>query len=91
MSSTFVVVCAPDKLRGALTAPAAAAALGTGVRAAGATAVEHPLADGGEGTRTTLAAGTGRTITVRSVDALGRPHDVPVSLLPDGTAVLEAA
>ena len=40
----------PASLKGVLSARAAAAALGRGVRAAGGVAVELPIADGGEGT-----------------------------------------
>ncbi|WP_174567448.1 glycerate kinase, partial [Actinomadura kijaniata] len=63
------VLCAPDKLRGALDGARAAAALAAGVRAAGGTAVEHPLADGGEGSREVVqAARGGRVVPVESVD-----------------------
>ena len=87
-----LAVCAPDKLRGALDAPGAAAALAAGARAAGWDAVEHPLADGGEGTLDVLlAARGGERIAVAAVDALGRPCEAEVGLLPDGTAVVETA
>ncbi|GAA1960044.1 glycerate kinase [Kitasatospora viridis] len=86
------VVCAPDKLRGSLDAAQAAAALAAGVRAAGGTAVEHPLADGGEGSRATVQAALGGTLAqVDTVDALGRPMTAPVGLLDGGDAVIEAA
>ncbi|GAA1574242.1 glycerate kinase [Actinomadura kijaniata] len=86
------VLCAPDKLRGALDGARAAAALAAGVRAAGGTAVEHPLADGGEGSREVVqAARGGRVVPVESVDALGRPATARYGLLDDGTAVVEAA
>ena len=85
-------VCAPDKLRGALDAPGAAAALAAGARAAGWDAVEHPLADGGEGTLDVLlAARGGERIAVQAVDALGRPCAAEIGLLADGTAVVETA
>ncbi|MEV6977073.1 glycerate kinase [Kitasatospora sp. NPDC093806] len=89
------VVCAPDKLRGSLDAAQAAAALAAGVRAAGGTPVEHPLADGGEGSRRTVqTALDGTAMSVDSIDALGRPLTVPVSWIDwidDRTAVVEAA
>nr|WP_086860136.1 glycerate kinase [Streptomyces milbemycinicus] len=73
------VVCAPDKLRGSLDAAQAAAALAAGVRAAGGTPVEHPLADGGEGSRHTVqTACGGAVVDVDSVDALGRPATTAV-------------
>lgn len=87
------VVCAPDKMRDALTAPQAASALADGVRAAGGQPVTHPVADGGEGSRTIAAAAhpTAREITVDAIDALGRPTRTAYTMLPDGTAVIEAA
>lgn len=87
-----LVLCAPDKLRGALTAVEAAAALARGARAAGFDAIEHPLADGGEGTRGLIAhAGGGRLVSVPARDARGRALTAPIALLPDGTAIVEAA
>jgi glycerate kinase len=68
------VVVAPDKFRGTVTAPEAAAALAAGVRAAGATCDEVPLADGGEGT----------------LDALGGPNRTTVVHGPLGEAVKAA-
>jgi glycerate kinase len=91
MRAAGPIVCAPDKLRGSLTAAEAASAIAAGARAAGFAAIEQPLADGGEGTRALLAAAGGRTWHVDSVDAVGRPVSVPVSVLPDGSAVVEAA
>ncbi|MEV7086210.1 glycerate kinase [Streptomyces sp. NPDC093085] len=86
------VVCAPDKLRGSLNADHSAAALAAGVRAAGGIPVEHPLADGGEGSRHTVQAARGGTVTeVPALDALGRPVMAPVGRLDDGTALVEAA
>ncbi|MGY0064737.1 glycerate kinase family protein [Streptomyces sp. LZ34] len=86
------VVCAPDKLRGSLDAAQAAAALAAGVRAAGGTPVEHPLADGGEGSRHTVqAARGGAVVDVDAVDALGHPLKTRFGRLDDGTAVVEAA
>jgi glycerate kinase len=87
-----IVICSPDKLRGAVDAAQAAAALAEGVRAAGATAVEHPLADGGEGSRATVqAARGGEVLDVPTVDAFGRPWTAHVGRLDDGTALVEAA
>ncbi|MDX3227843.1 glycerate kinase [Streptomyces sp. ME19-01-6] len=86
------VVCAPDKLRGSLDAAQAAAALAAGVCAAGGTPVEHPLADGGEGSRHTVqTARGGAVIDVDAVDALGHPLKTRFGRLDDGTAVVEAA
>jgi glycerate kinase len=48
------VLCCPDKFRGSLTAPEAAAALALGVQRTGRSARAIPLADGGEGTLAAL-------------------------------------
>ena len=87
------VLCAPDKLRGALTATDAATALAAGVNDAGHLAVEHPIADGGEGSRDAILAAVpgSRLVPVRAADALGRPNHTAYGMLPDRTAVVEAA
>ena len=51
----------PASLKGVLSATEAAAALASGVRAAGAEAVELPTADGGEGTADAMYATLGGT------------------------------
>lgn len=82
------VLAAPDKFRGTLSAREAAAAIAAGATRAGWTAVELPLADGGEGTLEVLGGGNRRT-TVTG------PHGDPVEaewrLEEDGTAIVEAA
>lgn len=86
------VVCAPDKLRGALDAFEAAEALGEGVRRAGAEAVAFPLADGGEGTLAVVcAAGAARRIELDARDALGRPRRAAIGDCGGGTFLVEAA
>ncbi|MFM8612373.1 MAG: glycerate kinase [Actinomycetota bacterium] len=87
-----VALCAPDKLRGALDAPQAAAALAAGCRDAGWEALEHPLADGGEGTCDAIVrARGGRREPVSTIDALGRPRTAMLGVLPDGTCIVEGA
>jgi glycerate kinase len=87
-----IALCAPDKLRGALDAHEAAAALAAGARLAGWDAIEHPLADGGEGTCDAIVRGRGgQRVPVRTRDALGRPRTATLGVLPDGTCVVEAA
>ena len=82
----------PASLKGVLTAPAAAAALAEGVRAGGAEAVELPVADGGEGTAEALWIARGGEWREADVhDAFGDPRRARWLLLPDGTAVVEAA
>ena len=88
---TTRVLCAPDKLRGAVDAAGAAAALAAGARAAGATAVELPIADGGEGTLDAFAAGA-VVLDVPVRDALGRPRTARLARLDEhGTFLVEAA
>lgn len=84
-------LCAPDSLKGVLTAAEAAAALAEGFRAAGADAVELPLADGGEGTAEALARGPGEWRSAPVSDPLGRSVDARFWLGSDGHAVAEAA
>jgi glycerate kinase len=82
----------PASLKGVLSARAAAAALGRGVRAAGGDGVELPVADGGEGTADVLQAALGGEWHEAVVsDPLGRPHAARWLQLPDGRAVVEAA
>jgi glycerate kinase len=86
------VVCAPDKLRGALDAFEAADALAEGVRRAGAEALPIPLADGGEGTLDVVcAAGAARRIELDARDALGRPRRAAIGDCGGGTFLVEAA
>ncbi len=81
------VVAAPDKFRGTASAAAVAAAMARSVVDAGGSAVEVPMADGGEGT---LEALGGPNRTTRVTGPLGRP--VEASWRLDGsTAVIEMA
>ena len=50
------VLCCPDKFRGSLTALEAAEALALGVERTGRPTIRLPLADGGEGGRSTRSA-----------------------------------
>jgi glycerate 2-kinase len=82
----------PASLKGVLGAVAAAKALATGFRAAGAEAEILPLADGGEGTAEALEAALGGEWRQAEVsDPLGRPVTARWLVLPDGRAVVEAA
>jgi glycerate kinase len=82
------LLAAPDKFRGTLTASEAAAAIATGAALAGWTAVELPLADGGEGTLAVLGGGNRRTTVT---GPLGEPVEAEWRLEDDGTALVEAA
>jgi glycerate 2-kinase len=86
------VVCAPDKLRGALDAFEAADALAEGVRSAGGEPLVCPLADGGEGTLAVVcAAGAAQRVEVEARDALGRPRRAAIGDCGAGTFLVEAA
>ncbi|MEO5576251.1 MAG: glycerate kinase [Gaiellaceae bacterium] len=85
-------LASPANLKGVLTAAEAAAALAEGMRAAGADAVELPVADGGEGTAEVLWLARGGEWREADVhDAFGSPRSARWLVLPDGTAVVEAA
>jgi len=85
-------LAAPASLKGVLSAAAAADALAAGLEAGGAEAVAVPVADGGDGTLEVLARPLGGERRVARVTApLGGTVDAEWLLLPDGTAVIEAA
>lgn len=88
-----VVIVAPDKFRGTLSASDAAEAMARGARTAGFEEVRViPLADGGEGTLDALLAGAGGSRrSARVTGPLGTRVVAEWGLLPDGTAVVEAA
>jgi glycerate kinase len=79
------IVAAPDKFRGSAHAAEVAAAIGRAARAVGATCVELPMADGGEGTLDALG-GPNRESLVTG--PLGDPVTAGWRLL-GSTAVIE--
>lgn len=88
-ASDPVLLCAPDKLAGSVTAARAAAAIARGVRAAGGTAVELPIADGGPGTLEALALPVVTHVACRGplgLEATGR-----LCALPGGALLVESA
>jgi glycerate kinase len=82
------VLACPDKFRGTLTAPQAAAAIAAGAARAGWEGVELPLADGGEGTLVVLGGGNQRAIVT---GPLGEPVEAALRLEDDDMALIEAA
>ena len=86
---------APDKFKGSLSAPEAAAAMAEGIRRADPSAEIDlcPIADGGEGFMESLATALGgKWIDCPAVDALDRPIDSHYVLAntPQGlTAIME--
>lgn len=89
-----VVVIAPDKFKGSLSAAAAAAAIAAGIGRVwpDADLRQCPMADGGEGTLDAVLSRSGRRLTESVVGAAGRELQAAYGLL-DGppAAVLEAA
>jgi glycerate kinase len=89
---TLPALVAPDSFKGTFSAREVAAAIASGLRAAGRDAVEFPVADGGEGTMDVLVGALGGELrTVTASDPLGRAVEASFALLPDGTAVVETA
>jgi glycerate kinase len=86
-------LASPASLKGVLSAREAAALLAEGLRRGGAEAEELPIADGGDGTADVLARAIGLHTMFRHCvhDAFGRPSEVPIRYLADGSAVVEAA
>ena len=85
-------LASPASFKGALGAVEAAAALAAGFRAAGAAVEELPIADGGDGTLDVLHRALGGELRSAMVsDPFLRPVAGAWLLLPDGTAVVEAA
>ena len=81
------MLAAPDKFRGTATAFEVASAIADATRTAGASCVELPLADGGEGT---LAALGGPNRTSLVTGPLGDPVDAPWRLV-GSEAIIEMA
>lgn len=88
-----VATVAPDKFKGTLDAPRAAAAMARGVESAGYDEVRIvPLADGGDGTLDTLVAVLGGSRrTTRVVGPLGEPVEAEWAMGRNGTAIVEMA
>jgi glycerate kinase len=93
VSGSVRALASPASLKGVLTPAEAATHLAAGLRRVeGVEAESAPVADGGEGTLAVLAAALGgiwRTAVVS--DPLGRPVAARWLMLPDRTAVVEAA
>jgi len=88
------ILVAPDKFKGTLTAPAAAEAIGSGLRDARSDLDIDlaPVADGGEGTAAALLSATSGTwVELEVTGAIGQRVPSAYALLPDGTAVIELA
>ena len=94
MRDTMKAVIAMDSFKGSLSSSEAGTAVMEGIKRVypDAEVWVRPLADGGEGTVETLAAGMGgrlREVTVTG--PLCRPVKCTYAILPSGTAVIEMA
>jgi glycerate kinase len=86
------ILIAPDSFKGTFSAQAVAAAVAAGVREAGGTAVELPIADGGEGTLDALVAARRGTVVRRTASGpLGDPVDACFAWIDPRTAIVETA
>src|SRR5512146_2257870 len=86
-----LALASPASLKGVLDSASAAAHLAAGLRRS-VTAEELPVADGGEGTAAVLhAACGGEWHTARVSGPLGLPVTARWLVLPDGSAVVDAA
>ncbi len=91
------ILVAPDSFKGSLTAQEASSSIEAGVRSVFSRAqvevVSCPMADGGEGSLSIVAAHWGVAPRQLSTeDPLGRPHEASWALSPDGReAVIELA
>ena len=86
------VLVAPDSFKGTFDAATVADVLARGFETAGWDADRCPVADGGEGTMTLLAAALGaRLVETTASDPLGRPVACRFALLGDARAIVETA
>lgn len=99
MARSLSVVVAPDSFKGSLSAPEAAAAIAKGIArgAPGATAIQRPMADGGEGTLDAVLRASGSAASRGEIEvdgAGGAPILAGYGIVDrDGTrtAILECA
>lgn len=86
------IVVAPDSFKGSVTAAQAAEAIAHGIRRAqpGAVVVEHPIADGGEGTVDAVVRAGLRRVEVTVSGPLGEPVRASYAVGDEG-AVVELA
>ncbi|CAG4924240.1 glycerate kinase family protein [Paraburkholderia saeva] len=93
LSSTPVVVIAPDSFKGSLGADQVAAAIAAGIQRARPDAVVRtcPMADGGEGTLDAMLTGGGKRSMLSVRGAAGPVREAATGLLADGSAIIETA
>jgi glycerate kinase len=87
-----MILVAPDSFKGTYTAAQVAAHIANGIRSAGGTAQEMPVADGGEGTFDVIFQGLqAQPLTVRTVGPWGDETNAVIGLSQNGTAIVELA
>ncbi|WP_395400443.1 glycerate kinase [Arthrobacter sp. UC242_113] len=87
-----MILVAPDSFKGTYTAAQVAAHIANGIRSAGGTAREMPVADGGEGTFDVIFQGLqAQPLTVSTVGPWGDETTAVIGLTQDGTAIVELA
>jgi glycerate kinase len=88
----MTVLVAPDSFKGTYPAAEVAAAVAAGIRDAGGTATELPVADGGEGTFDALCSSLqASAVSVVAQNPWGEPLAATIGLSADGIAVVELA
>lgn len=86
------ILVAPDSFKGTYSAAEVAAHIAAGIRSAGGTAEEMPVADGGEGTFDVVFRGlAARPLPLQTVGPWGDPTEAVIGLSASGTAVVELA
>lgn len=87
-----MILVAPDSFKGTYTAAEVAAHISNGIRSVGGTALEMPVADGGEGTFDVIFQGLqAQPITVSTVGPWGDEAKAVIGLTQNGTAIVELA
>lgn len=87
-----MILVAPDSFKGTYTAGEVAAHIAEGIRSAGGTAHEMPVADGGEGTFDVIFRQLqAQPFTVNTVGPWGDESTAVIGLGQDGTAIVELA
>lgn len=87
-----MILVAPDSFKGTYTAAEVAAHIANGIRSVGGTALEMPVADGGEGTFDVIFRGLqAQPITVSTIGPWGDEAKAVIGLTQEGTALVELA
>lgn len=86
------VLIAPDSFKGTFSAAEVITEISMGIRAAGATPIPLPVADGGEGTYEALCTALGATLVdVPATNPWGQPLTASFGITAAGLAIVELA